>query len=103
MSALSRCPKCDASDFRVTDSRPAVKDDDAIRRRNYRCAGCGHMVTTKEYIIAEMGRPATATEDKIITFLATLESAATDLFGEQMRRRASNVGIRLGRKVGSSK
>ncbi len=46
-----RCPKCQALEDKVIDSRSS-RDGGTIRRRR-ECLGCGHRFTTREHIEAE--------------------------------------------------
>lgn len=103
MSVLSVCPKCESREFNVRDSRPTRAGDDAIRNRVYRCAACGHRVSTKEYIVAEMGQPSNSVDSKVAAFLDAVDGAAIDLFGNAMKQRAASLGRGLGKTHGAKK
>lgn len=97
MSALSVCPKCESGNFKIRDSRPAHAGETAIRRRAYRCYECGHRVTTKEYIVAEMGQPSYSVDDKIVSFLVGVENVAASIFGDAFKKRAGSLGRSFGK------
>ena len=67
-----RCPKCQARDYKVIDSR-AIKDETVIRRRR-ECLACEHRFTTYEEIerddlrvLKRDGRYETFDRKKLIT------------------------------------